>query len=67
MILHNQASIYETNKEIQVLEANIEKQLKTNSGLEEEIALLRNPERILSKARELGLTINENNIKLIHQ
>lgn len=66
-VVSKQAMIFQANKEVQVLQQKIEKQQSINSGLEGQISELRNPDRILRIAAEQGLTINENNIKMIQR
>lgn len=65
MIISKQASIYQLNNDIQVLEAKITNQQKVNSGLDEEITELSRPQRILKIANEQGLTIVDNNVQVI--
>ncbi|MDF1998591.1 cell division protein FtsL [Peribacillus frigoritolerans] len=62
-IVSNQAAIYETNKEIQLVETSIEKQGKVNDDLEVQVAELSTYERIWKKAAALGFKLNENNVK----
>lgn len=64
-IVSKQAAIYEANKEIQLVESSIEEQQKVNSDLEMQISELSTYERIWEKAKELGLTLNENNVKVV--
>ncbi|WP_458413992.1 cell division protein FtsL [Schinkia sp. CFF1] len=64
-IISKQAAIYQVNNDIQALEANITNQQKLNSGLEEEITELSRPQRILKIAGEQGLSIIDNNVKVI--
>ncbi|WP_071459351.1 cell division protein FtsL [Bacillus massilinigeriensis] len=64
-IISKQAAIYEVNKEIQLSESAIEDQKKVNSDLSNQIDELNRYERIWAKAKELGLTLNEKNIKVV--
>jgi cell division protein FtsL len=60
-----QASIYETNKEIVSLDIAIGEQEKVNNDLKMLVSELSTYERIWEKARELGLKLNENNVKVV--
>lgn len=64
-ILSNQAAIYDTNKSIQVTASQIQDQKKVNNDLEMQVEELSTYERILAKAKELGLNLNENNVKVV--
>jgi cell division protein FtsL len=66
-MVSNQVKIYQTNKEIQKLEEAIEEQQKQNHDLYVEVQQLSTYERILQKAKELGLTLNENNVKVVQE
>ncbi|MFD1777795.1 cell division protein FtsL [Fredinandcohnia salidurans] len=64
-IISNQVSIYKTNIEIQQIEASISQQTKTNNDLYVQVQELSEYERLWEKARELGLVLNENNVKVV--
>ncbi|MGG3842471.1 cell division protein FtsL [Anoxybacillus kestanbolensis] len=64
-IISNQFTIYHVNKEVQQLQANIQEQEKQNRDLYVQVQELSTYERILAKAKELGLTLNENNVKVV--
>ena len=64
-IVSNQATIYEVNKEIQLVESSIQEQQKVNGDLEIQISELSRYERVKEQAEKLGLTFNENNIKVV--
>jgi cell division protein FtsL len=64
-IVSNQFTLYEVNKEVQELEAKIQEQEKHNQDLRVQVQELSTYERILAKAKELGLTLNENNVKVV--
>lgn len=66
-ILSKQASIYEVNKEIQLVEASIQEQKKVNGDLEMQISELSRYERIKEQAEKLGLSLNENNVKVVQE
>lgn len=60
-----QAQIYELNKDVQKLESAIDEQKKENNDLYVEVQRLSSYERILQKAKELGLSLNENHVKVV--
>lgn len=66
-MISNQVTIYKTNKEIQILEASIQTQQKINNDLHVEKENLSSYERILTKAKELGLKLNEKNVKVVQE
>jgi cell division protein FtsL len=66
-MVSNQLKIYQTNKEIQRLEETIQEQKKQNNDLYVEVQQLSTYERILQKAKELGLSLNENNVKVVQE
>lgn len=66
-IISNEVMIYETNKDIQTLEASIDTQKKINNDLYVQKEELSSYERILAKAKELGLKLNEKNVKVVQE
>jgi len=66
-LISNQAEIYELNKDIQTVEAKVEEQQKVNGDLEVQVSELSRYERIYEKAKELGLVLNENNVKVVQK
>jgi cell division protein FtsL len=64
-LISTQASIYEVNKEIVAMEVSISEQQKLNNDLKMQVSELSTYERIWEKARELGLKLNENNVKVV--
>jgi len=66
-IVSNQVSIYQVNKHIQQLQGAIDEQKKHNNDLYVEVQQLSTYERILEKAKELGLSLNENNVKVVQE
>lgn len=64
-IVTYQASIYEVNKEIQQLNTEIAEKEKVNNELANQVSELSTYERIWAKAVELGLMLNENNVKVV--
>ncbi|KPL61222.1 cell division protein FtsL [Rossellomorea vietnamensis] len=66
-IVSTQAAIYDANKEVQQVETTIEKQEKLNTDLKLQVSELSTYERILEKAKELGLNLKEKNVKVVEQ
>ena len=66
-IVSNQVKIYQINKEIQQLQETVEETRKQNNDLYVEVQQLSTYERILRKAKELGLSLNENNVKVVQE
>ncbi|PLS16838.1 cell division protein FtsL [Bacillus sp. M6-12] len=66
-IVSNQSAIYDTNKDIQKMESSIDEQVKVNNDLEVQVSELNTYERIWKKAAELGLMLNENNVKVVQE
>ncbi|WP_110929326.1 cell division protein FtsL [Bacillus massiliglaciei] len=66
-IIGNQSAIYETNKDIQQVEAKIENQEKVNGDLVVQVGELSTYERIWKKAAELGLSLNDKNVKVVQE
>ncbi|MCD4838429.1 cell division protein FtsL [Neobacillus sedimentimangrovi] len=66
-LISNQAKIYEMNKQIQKIEATVKEQQKVNGDLKVQVSELSTYERIYQKAKELGLVIHENNVKVVQE
>ncbi|MGM0840838.1 MAG: cell division protein FtsL [Bacillota bacterium] len=66
-IVTTQAAIYDVNKDVQHVESTIEKQEKANNDLKLQVSELSRYERILEKAKELGLNLKEKNVKVVEQ
>ncbi len=64
-LISNQAEIYQVNKDIQVVQASVNEQTKVNSDLEVQVKELVQYERILEKAKQLGLVLNDKNVKVV--
>lgn len=64
-IITNQYSLYVLNKDIVTTENAIEEQTKVNNDLNVEISELSRYERIWERASKLGLTLDENNVKVV--
>ncbi|WP_456275590.1 cell division protein FtsL [Bacillus sp. AK128] len=65
VMVSNSAKIYSVNREISSLQTSIETQNKVNADLELQVMELSTYERIWAKAHELGLMLNENNVKVV--
>ncbi|WP_251549058.1 cell division protein FtsL [Neobacillus muris] len=66
-LISAQAKIYEVNKDIQNVEAKVKEQQKVNGDLEVQVSELSTYERIYQKAKEMGLVLNENNVKVVQE
>jgi cell division protein FtsL len=60
-------SVYQANIEIQKTEAKIEEQTKLNSDLHVQVEELSTYDRIWEKANELGLKLDQNNVKSVNE
>jgi cell division protein FtsL len=66
-IISNQYAIYEVNKDIQKMNTAIEDQYRVNNDLKVQVSELSTYERIWEKASQLGLKLNENNVKVVQK
>ncbi|MBB6443738.1 cell division protein FtsL [Bacillus benzoevorans] len=66
-IISNQASIYVLNKDIQDTKKVIQEQQRINSDLNIQVSELSQYDRIRAKARELGLELNDQNVKVVQE
>ena len=64
-ILHTQGEIQTVSMEIQKIEMDIQEVNNQNVDLKVRVSELSTYERIWEKAKELGLTLNENNVKVV--
>lgn len=64
-VLHKQSSIQQTTIEIQQIESQISEIENQNVDLKVQVSELSTYERIWEKAKALGLTLNENNVKVV--
>ena len=64
-ILHTRGQIQTTTIEIQKLESEIQGITKENVELKVQVSELSTYDRIWEKAEELGLTLNEKNVKVV--
>ncbi|MFZ3588023.1 cell division protein FtsL [Bacillus sp. DJP31] len=65
VMVSNSAKIYSVNSEISELQVSIDTQVKTNADLDQQVMELSTYKRIWTKAHELGLMLNENNVKVV--
>lgn len=65
MILHTQAQVNETNLEVQKLNREITETTKQNTELSIQVSEKSTYEVIWNKAKELGLNLNEKNVKVV--
>ncbi|MFD1928965.1 cell division protein FtsL [Sporosarcina siberiensis] len=65
MILHTQAQINDVNREVQVLDRSIMETKKENADLAIEVKEKSTYERVWEKAKELGLDLDKNNVKVV--
>jgi cell division protein FtsL len=66
-LISNQAEIYQVNKEIQEVQISINELEKVNNDLQVQVSELSTYERIWEKAKQMGLVLNENNVKVVHE
>ncbi|OMP68516.1 cell division protein FtsL [Domibacillus epiphyticus] len=64
-LISTQAAIYETNKQIQDMEAKIQEQEKINHDLEIQISEESTYEKIWERAKAMGLDLSDQNIKVV--
>ncbi|WP_107839255.1 cell division protein FtsL [Metasolibacillus meyeri] len=64
-ILHTQSKIQTTSMEIQQVEREISQVANQNVGFKVQVSELSAYERIMKRAQELGLTLNEKNVKVV--
>ena len=64
-ILHTQGDIQTMSMEIQKIEKEITEANNNNVDLKVRVSELSTHERIWEKAKELGLTLNEKNVKVV--
>ncbi|KMY53532.1 hypothetical protein AC623_05640 [Bacillus sp. FJAT-27231] len=64
-VVSTQAALYEVNKDIQDVEQQIKDQKKVNHDLKAQVSEESTYERIWKRAKELGLNLSEQNIKVV--
>lgn len=65
IVLHKQGEIQTATIDIQKIEANISEISNQNVDYKVQISEKSTFERIMAKAKERGLTLNENNVKVV--
>lgn len=65
MMLHTESQINGMNREVQVLGSEITETKKQNTELSFQVKEMSTYEVVWEKARELGLNLNENNVKVV--
>lgn len=64
-ILHTQGELQTMSMEIQKIETEIQEVSNQNVDLKVRVSEMSTYDRLLGKAKELGLTFNENNVKVV--
>ena len=64
-IIANQSQIYQVNKGVQETTTSIEEQKKVINDLKVQVSDLSQYSRIEAKAKEMGLKLNQNNVKVV--
>lgn len=65
MILHTESNLNGLNREVQVLGIEITEMKKQNTELSNHVKEKSTYEVVWEKAKELGLNLNENNVKVV--
>ncbi|AOV08349.1 cell division protein FtsL [Sporosarcina ureilytica] len=65
VILHTEGQLNDLNREVQTIGTQIEQQSKQNTQLSIQVKEQSTHERVWEKARELGLNLNEKNVKVV--
>ena len=65
MILHTESNLNSLNREVQVLGSEITEMKKQNTELSNHVKEKSTYEVVWEKAKELGLNLNENNVKVV--
>ena len=66
-LIGNKADLYKVNADFSKLQRSIEEQKKINDDLKAEVEQLSRYDRIAKKAKEMGLEVNEDNVKGLNQ
>lgn len=64
-IISNETAIYQVNKDIQKIETKVKNQQKVNNDLKMQISEESTYEKIWEKAKQQGLNLNDQNIKVV--
>lgn len=65
MMLHTESQLNGVNREVQVLGSEITETKKQNTELSFQVKEMSTYEVVWQKAKELGLNLNENNVKVV--
>lgn len=66
LVVNNYATIHSLNREVHSLQSEIDNKQRMNDDLKLQVTELSEPDRIMKIAKEkLGLSLNENNVKVI--
>lgn len=65
MLLHNESQLNDVNREVQAINVKIEEQSKQNTELSIQVQAESAYDKVWKKAKELGLNLNENNVKVV--
>lgn len=66
-IINNEAQIDQVNRDVQKIQTSIHEQSKVNEDLKVQVGELSTYERIWQKAKERGLLLDENNVKVVQE
>ncbi|MDF2556223.1 MAG: ftsL [Bacillales bacterium] len=64
-IIQTQSNVFSVNSENVSLQNQIEEQKKMNKDLSDQVRELSMPETVIAKANQLGLSLNDNNVKVV--
>ncbi|MFA8437594.1 cell division protein FtsL [Pueribacillus sp. YX66] len=65
-VISNYATIQSLNRDVHVLQAEVENRVRINEDLQLQVTELSDPDRIMTIAKEkLGLSLDEKNVKVI--
>ena len=64
-IVQIQSNVFSVNAENVSLQSQIEGQKKMNKDLTDQVRELSMPETVIAKANQLGLSLNDNNVKVV--
>ncbi|KAB2494785.1 cell division protein FtsL [Priestia endophytica] len=65
--ISNQAALYEANTNVQKVEEKVKAQKTVNMDLNDQVKELSQYDRILEKAKKLGLEMNADNVKVVSE
>ncbi|PAQ12629.1 cell division protein FtsL [Bacillaceae bacterium SAOS 7] len=64
-VISTQTAVYEVNTEIHQIEKNIKEQQRVNNDLKVQVSEESTYEKIWKRAKELGLNLSEQNVKVV--